>query len=160
MLYDDTLLLRFDSTTASAFGYFRCPSCATETYDSSLYHRPACQHAGPLEFWLGEKAIARILAGSDHVNPVSEDHLRSQLPAQVAASDLVRHLPPVAGETPAATQALPTLMAKAASPTSVAAASHSQVNAPLPALNPLHGVVDDDLHWVPRLGAVPGFVGV
>lgn len=88
MLYDDTLLLRFDTITTSAFGYLRCPSCATETYDSSLYHRPACQHAGPLEFWLGEKAIARILIGSDHVNPVSEGHLRSQLPPQVATSDL------------------------------------------------------------------------
>lgn len=136
MPYDDTLLLRFDTTTTSAFGYLRCPRCATETYDRALYHRPACQHAGPLEFWLGEKAIARILLGSDHVNPISEGHLRAQLPAHVAASDLVRRLPPVAGETPTATQALPTLMTRAASHTSVAAASHPQVNGPLPIPQP------------------------
>jgi hypothetical protein len=84
MLYDDTLLLRIDTTTASAFGYFRCPTCATVTYDvdSPLPNKPSCRYHGPLEFWLGSKAITRILAGSDHVNPVTERHLRSQLPEQ------------------------------------------------------------------------------
>lgn len=83
-----TLVVVLDPEEEGIYGFFRCQDCGSEFYGGGdAIHKRDCPRRETgyqgLEYVVGRKAFASILTSEHHLNPISADDLRRDLPEEV-----------------------------------------------------------------------------